>query len=55
MRTSGRPSSSTVASDMALASLGSLATASASQSLNRAKGSASLSSGRASAVATWRT
>src|SRR5258705_3797565 len=39
MRTSGRPSASTVASDIALGSLGSAFTASANQSPNSAKGS----------------
>src|SRR5258707_9928388 len=39
MRTSGSPSVSTVASDMALGSLGSAFTASANQSPNSAKGS----------------
>src|SRR6266403_6182734 len=39
MRTSGRPSASTVASDMALGSLGSAFTASANQSPNSANGS----------------
>src|SRR6266436_2506915 len=39
MRTSGRPSASTVASDIALGSLGSAFTASANQSPNSANGS----------------
>jgi len=54
MRTSGRPSGSTVARAMALGSLTSLLTASASHSENRATGSSAVRGGRSADATAFR-